>query len=82
MSSGNRANRVLEYGSTAMAVTATIVLAWQPSRTLVWMWLLWMASAIGLCWWAVRVRAWGVLAMNVTYFVVDAVGLARLLRVL
>ena len=72
----------MELSSTALALAATLSLAWSPTQTHVWMWLLWMVSALGLTVWAIRVRAWGVLMLNVTYFALDALGLARLSRVL
>lgn len=75
-------NRILEFGSTALAITATVALAWSPAHTRVWMWWLWMGSALGLAVWAIRMRAWGVLVLNVTYFALDVLGLARLLGVL
>jgi hypothetical protein len=75
----SRTNRGLEFSSTALALSATASLAWHPNATAVWMWAAWLASAIGLSFWAWRVRAWGVLCMNLTYMALDVVGLVRFL---
>jgi hypothetical protein len=75
-------DRVLEAVSSVLAIVATVALAWSPGQTQSWMWVFWMVSAAGLSIWSFRARAWGVLAMNLTYLGLDLMGLARLMGML
>jgi hypothetical protein len=45
------------------------------------MWAFWGLSALVLVVWAIRVRAWGVLAMQASYFTINMIGLFNALRV-
>ncbi|MDD5001061.1 MAG: hypothetical protein PHO55_08780 [Thiomonas arsenitoxydans] len=82
MPSSRRGDQILEGASSALAIVATVALAWSPGQTHVWMWVFWMVSALGLAAWSYRARAWGVLMLNLTYLGLDVMGLARLLGAL
>lgn len=72
-------NRALEIFSVACSIPATSFLAVFPGGTQIWMWILWLVGSIMMVVWAIRVRAWGVLALNSIYSTLDVLGLTRLL---
>jgi hypothetical protein len=73
-----RQNRVIEAILTGLSLPPTLALSLH-NHTEVWMWLMWfMGSIIGSLW-SIRVRAWGLLLLNITYLAINAMGLIKLL---
>jgi hypothetical protein len=68
--------RTLEYGGAALGMAGSLwMAAGVPSSRLAW-WV-WLASNALLILWALRVRARGILAMQMFYFVTSLIGVVR-----
>lgn len=72
-------NRALEAFSIGLSLPPTLALS-LLNHTEVWMWLMWALGATLGALWSIRVRAWGFLVLNSTYFALNVVGLVKLLE--
>jgi hypothetical protein len=70
--------RALEYAGAGLAMLGTFLMATGVLRQgNAVAWLVWLIGSVLLGVWALRKRAWGVLALNVVYILFDIVGLVR-----
>ena len=76
-----KARRELEWVGSVLAVCGTLLIATgHPGALNPAPWVVLMVASFALFFWALSVRAWGFLVLNVIYFSLDLIGLFNAIK--